>query len=148
MENQSSGIKWGTVVIAGVLMFVIALAITQLSPVVYGFYVGFETRGDMEKINAAVMTLVTSMGYRVFVYVIFAAVGLWRGYVLIKKVSTQLYLQIGIAVLVAAGLLIAFSAVMSGGALTAIMEALVFAILLAGGAFLSTLLKPAKTAHV
>ena len=141
METKSE-IKWTSIVWAGVLMFIIALVITQLIPTVYGFYVGFETRGDMEKVNAAIMALATSLPYRIAIYVIFAAVGLWRGYVLAKKVSTQLYMQIGVAVLVAAALLVAFSAIMSGGALSAIMEALIFAVLLAGGAFLSTLLKP------
>ena len=147
MENQSSGIKWSTVVIAGVVMFIIALLITQLVPTVYGFYVGFSTRGDMEKVNEAIMALGNSMAYRIVMYVIFAAVGLWRGYVLAKKTSTQLYLQIGVAALIAAVLLVAFSAVMSGGALAAMTEGLIFGVLLAGGAFLSTLLNPAKTAQ-
>jgi hypothetical protein len=142
METQQSGIKWSTVVIAGAVMFIIALVITQLVPTAYGFYVGFSTRGDMVKVNEALMALGTSMPYRIFMYAIFAAVGLWRGYVLAKTISTQVYMQIGVAVLVAAVLLLTFYFVMSGGAITAIMEGLIFALLLAGGAFLSTLLKP------
>ena len=146
METQG-GIKWRAVVWAGLLMFIIPLLISFLVPTIYGTYVGFSTRGDMEQVNAAVQGLGSSIVYRIIMYAIFAAVALWRGYVLLKKVTSQQLLHVGIAVVIAAVLVFAYFIIVSGGALGALMDALIFSVLLAGGAYLSTLLKPTQTAQ-
>ena len=147
METQPNRIKWKSVVWAAVLMFIIPMLISFLIPAVYATYVGFSTRGDPAQINAAVQSVGNSILYRVILYAVFAAVALWRSYVLVKKVVTQHLLHIGIAVLIAAVLVLAFYIIMSQGALSAIVEALIFSVLIAGGAYLGTLLKPTKAAQ-
>ncbi len=145
METQTGGIKWTTVVWAAVLMFIIPILVVMLIPTIYATYVGFSSRGDPTQINAAVQSIGTSMLYKIVVYVAFAAVALWRSYVLLKKVAAQPLLHVGIAVAIAAVLVIIFYAIMGQGAMGAIVEAIVFSVLMAGGAFLGSLLKP-KTA--
>src|SRR3990172_1610140 len=108
METQPSGIRWRWVVWAGLLMFIIPLVISILIPTLYGTYVGFSTRGDMEKVNAAIQGLGSSIVYQVFMYAVFAAVALWRSSVLVKKVATQHLLHVGIAVVIAAVLVFAY----------------------------------------
>ncbi len=147
METQPSGIKWTSVVWSAVLMFIIPMLASFLIPAVYATYVGFSTRGDPAQINAAVQSIGNSILFRIILYAVFAAVALWRSYVLAKKVASQLLLHIGIAVVIAAVLVLAFYILMSQGALGAIMEALIFSVLMAGGAYLGTLLKPTKTAQ-
>ncbi len=148
METQQSGIKWSAIVRAAVLMFIIPLVISILIPTLYATYVGFSTRGDMAQVNAAVQSLGSSIVYQVIVYAVFAAVALWRSYVLVKKVASQHLLHVGIAVLVAVLLVFAYYMAMSQGNLAAIfVQVLIIALMLAGGAFLGTLLKPSQSAQ-
>jgi hypothetical protein len=82
------------------------------------------------------------------VYAAYATVALWRSYVLVKKVAAQHLLHVGIAVVIAAALVFAYYITGSQGALGAVWdEVLIIAIMLAGGAYLGTLLKPSKTAQ-
>ena len=148
METQQSGIKWRSVVWAAVLMFIIPFLISFLIVAIYPTYVGFSTRGDPAQINAAIQAVGSSIVYKVIVYAAYAAVALWRSYVLVKKVAAQHLLHVGIAVVIAAVLVFAYYITGSQGALGAIWnEVLIITIMLAGGAYLGTLLKPSKTAQ-
>ena len=148
METRQSGIKWTTVVWAGLLMFIIPVLVGILIPTVYGFYIGFSTRGDMAQVNAGVQGLGSSILYQVLMYAVFAAVALWRIYVLVKKVTERRLLHAGIAVLIAALLVLAYYITASQGALAAVWdEVLIIAVMIAGGGYLGTLLKPSQTAQ-
>ena len=148
METQQGGIKWTTVVWAALLMFILPILISMIIPTVYGFYVGFSTRGDMAQVNAAIQGLGSSIFYQVLVYAAFAAVSLWRIYVLVKKVTDRRLLHAGIAVVIAALLVFAYYITASQGALAAVWdEVLIIAVMLAGGGYLGTLLKPGQTAQ-
>ncbi len=141
----SSGIKWTSVVWAGLLMFVIPILILFLIPTLYATYVGFSTRGDMAQINAAIQALGSSLVFQVFMYGVFAAVALWRSSVLMKKIAAQHLLHIGIAVVVAAVLVLAYYITASGGAVAAVWDdVLIITVMIAGGAFLGSMLKPSK----
>ncbi len=146
METGQPGIKWTSVVWAAFLMFFIPILLYLLLPTLYATYVGFASRGDPAQINAAVQAVGTSLAYKVIVYAVFAAVALWRAFVLAKKVGAKRLLNIGIAVALAAVLVIVFFIAVSQGAAGAIVEAIIFSVLMAGGAFLGSLLKPAAPA--
>ncbi len=143
MESGQRGLKWTSIVWAGFLMFFIPVLVYLLVPTLYATYIGFSSRGDPAQINAAVQTIGTSLVYRVIVYAAFGAVALWRSYVLAKKVAAQRWLHIGLAVALAVVLVLVLFVVMSQGAMGAVVEALIFSGLMAGGAYLGSLLKPA-----
>ncbi len=147
METGRMGIKWNSVVWAAFLMFLIPMLVYLLVPTLYATYIGFSSRGDPAQISAAVQTIGTSMFYKILVYAVFAAVALWRSYVLLKKVTAQRLLHIGIAVAIAAVLVVVVFIALSQGALGAVVEAIIFSLLMAGGAFLGSLLKPSATAQ-
>ena len=148
METQSNEIKWTSVVWAALLMVVIPIVILILIQAIYPTYVGFATRGDPEQINAAIQAVGTSIVFQVIVYAVFAAVALWRAYVLVKKVPAQILLHVGSAVVIAAVLVFAWYFAGSGGAFASIWDdVLIIAIMLAGGAYLGTLLKPSQAAQ-
>ncbi len=142
METGHTGIKWSAVIWAAFLMFLIPMLVYLLVPTLYATYVGFSSRGDPAQINAAVQTIGTSMFYKILVYAVFASIALWRSYVLLKKVTTQRLLHIAIAVVIAALLVIVVFIALSQGAVGALVEAIIFSLLMAGGAFLGSLLKP------
>ncbi len=148
METQSTEIKWTSIVWAAVLMFIIPIGILILTQAIYPTYVGFSTRGDPAQINAAIQAVGSSIVFQVIVYAVFAAVALWRSFVLVKKVPARILLHVGIAVMIAAVLVFAWYFAGSGGALVSIWDdVLIIVIMLAGGAYLGTLLKPSKTAQ-
>ncbi len=148
METQTSEIKWTSIVWAALLMFVIPILILILIQAIYPTYVGFSSRGDPAQINAAIQAIGNSIVFQVIVYAVFAVVALWRSYVLVKKVPTRILLHVGIAVVIAAVLVFAWYFAGSGGTLASIWDdVLIIAIMLAGGAYLGTLLKPSKPAQ-
>ncbi len=148
MENQD-GIKWPTIIWAALLMFILPMLVIFLVPTIVGVYVGFSTQGDMAQVNAAVQSVGTSLVYQIVVYVLFALVALWRGYVLAKKVAGQLLLQLGIAVLLTVLLVAAYFMIGSAGNLAAVWdEILIIAVMVLGGAYLGSLLKPSQAATV
>lgn len=148
METQQSEIKWTSIVWAALLMFVIPILILILIQAIYPTYVGFSTRGDPAQINAAIQAVGSSIVFQVIVYAVFAAVALWRSFVLVKKVPARILLHVGIAVVIAAGLVFAWYFAGSGGAFLSIWDdVLIIAIMLAGGAYLGTLLKPSQAAQ-
>ncbi len=148
METQSTEIKWTSIVWAAVLMFIIPIGILILIQAIYPTYVGFSTRGDPAQINAAIQAVGSSMLVQVIVYIVFAAVALWRSSVLVKKVPARILLHVGVAVVIAAVLVFGYYMAGSGGAFLSIWDdVLIIAIMLAGGAYLGTLLKPSQPAQ-
>ncbi len=148
MEEEKRGMKWTSIVWAALLMFAIPVLAYVLIPAVYATYVGFSSRGDQAQINAAVQTVGSSTAYRIAVYVIFAAVGLWRAYVLFKKAPARGRLHVVLAVVIAAILVVALFMVLGQGSTGALVDALILSLLIAGGAFLGSLLRPAAPAAV
>ncbi len=145
METHS-GIKWTTVIWAALLMFILPMLVIFLIPAIYGTYIGFSTQGDMAKVNAGLQSLGSSLIYQIVVYIVFALGALWRGYVLAKKVAGQLLLQLGIAVLLTVLLVAAYFMIGSAGNVAAVWdEILIIAVMVLGGAYLGSLLKPSKT---
>ncbi len=145
MESQN-GINWKAVLWAAVLMFVLPMIVIFLIPTIYGTYIGFSTRGDMNQVNAGVQSLGSSLAYQVAVYVIFALVALWRGYVLAKKVPGQFLMHLGIAVLFTT-ILVAAYFVLGSGNITAVWDViLIILLMIAAGGYLGSLFKTSQAA--
>ncbi len=146
METRNE-IKWTAIVWAALLMFVLPMLVIFLVPTIYGTYIGFSTQGDMAKVNAGLQSLGSSLIYQIVVYIVFALGALWRGYVLAKKLASRLLLQLGLAVLFTVLLVAAYFLIGSAGNLTAVWhDILIIAVMVLGGAYLGSLLKPSQAA--
>lgn len=76
-RNQS--FPWGAVIWSSVLMALIPIGVAFAVSVGYGVIVGFQTRGDPEAINAAVVALGSAAWYLALPRVLLAIVAFWRG---------------------------------------------------------------------
>ncbi len=148
MESQN-GINWKAVLWAAVLMFVLPMIVIFLIPTIYGTYIGFSTRGDMNQVNAAVQALGSSLFYQVTVYVIFALVALWRGYILAKQVPGHFLAHLAISVALVALLVAGYFVLGSAGNIAAVWDdILIILLMVAAGGYLGSLFRPSQAAAV
>jgi hypothetical protein len=71
--------NWRGVLWSAVLIFLIPFILYELFGLVYGLYVGFQVRGDPERIAEGFSALNASPLYHALPYVLTAAVAFWRG---------------------------------------------------------------------
>lgn len=96
-RNQS--FPWGAVIWSSVLMVIIPIGVTLAVSVGYGVVVGFQTRGDPEAINAAVMALASAAWYQALPKVLLAIVAFWRGARLARLLTPAMPAVVSAAVL-------------------------------------------------
>ncbi|MFQ5575493.1 MAG: hypothetical protein ACE5G8_00745 [Anaerolineae bacterium] len=95
--NEEQTIKWGAIIWSAILIFVLSTLLASAAPAVYGTYIGFQTRGDMELVNAGVANLTGSTFFGIYFFAALALIAFWRGAVLAKKVAYRLNLHTGLA---------------------------------------------------
>jgi uncharacterized membrane protein YedE/YeeE len=89
--------NWISVVWSAILIFVLANILASAVPIIYGIYLGFQSQGDMDLVNEGVAAITNSPISAVYIFIVLALIALWRGYVLAKKVDTQISLHAGLA---------------------------------------------------
>lgn len=136
---EEKTIKWTAIIWGAILIFIISTLLTAVVPTVYGTYIGFQTRGDMELVNEGVARVTGSVFFALYVYLSLALVALWRGFILAQKVTARLGLHIGLAAGLAflLPLLVGF---ILGQDIAALPELLFYALALFGGAYLGAYL--------
>lgn len=144
MLNEERTFEWKAVVWAAILIFVLSILLMQLVPVVYGTYIGFQTRGDTELINEGVAGLVRSPFFIAYVYLSLAIVAWWRGAVLAGKVIDRIGLHVGIAAGLAVLAALALELVLSDSG-PEIVDFLLRVVATFGGAYLGAFLVSRKT---
>jgi hypothetical protein len=90
--------QWKPVLWAAILIFVLSSLLVSAVPAVYGTYIGFQTRGDMELVNAGVESVIQSSFFPLYYHLVLAAIGLWQGSVLAKKAKNRVGWHVGAAV--------------------------------------------------
>jgi hypothetical protein len=135
--------QWKSVIWTAIVIFVLSYVLIAVPPTLYGTYIGFQTRGDMELVNLGVENLQSSPAFALYFYLVLAGISLWRGFVLTRKVFARVVLHVGVAGAIAAvlPLILAFVA---GGGLSVEWGLQVVAIL--GGIYLGTYLLQRKSA--
>lgn len=101
MTQQQNMINWKAVLWSAALIFGIPALYNSIVLSGYGLYVGFQTRGDSELIQAGIQTLLGSLIFQATFYVVMVAVAFWRSRILMQQKSRQATTEIGIAVALA-----------------------------------------------
>ena len=143
---EERAFQWKPVLWAAVVIFVLSTVLVSLVSAIYGTYIGFQTRGDMELVNLGVESLVRSPAFAIYAYLTLAGISLWRGFVLARKVSTRMVWHAGIAGAIAAllPLLLAFVA----GEDLALIEWGSQAVVIVGGIYLGIYFGQRKAALI
>lgn len=79
-----SKIEWKTVVPAGLIIWFLALLANIIIGFGYSFFVGFQSRGDMEAVQAASLAFTTSILFKIIMWLILGLLTFWRA----RKVAT------------------------------------------------------------
>ena len=124
MEQATRGLAWKAIVIALVVTIVLWLAFSTLVTISYGLYVGFQTRGDSDAINAQLALFTRSMPYILLSAVALGGLIFWRGTVM-ARTSASSFPSMALVVILA---------VVTGATLGRVAGGLPFAPLLAQGA--------------
>ncbi len=106
--STESTFNWKAILISAGLIFVLPALYSTLVLSGYGFYIGFQTRGDSELIEAGIQTLNSSLIFQISLYGLMAAVALWQSQVLAKKVGDRAMTHTVIAIAIAVMIHIAF----------------------------------------
>ena len=143
---EERAFQWKPVLWAATVIFVLSNVLVRMVPTIYGIYIGFQSRGDMELVNLGVESLVRSPAFAIYFYLVPAGISLWRGFVLAREVPTRVGLHLGVAGTIAAvlPLLLAFVA---GDGLT-LIDLGSRAITIFGGIYLGAYLGQRQTAVV
>jgi hypothetical protein len=106
MKTQyKQNFPWGAVIWSSVLMIIIPLGAAIAISVGYGVVVGFQTRGDPEAINTAVMSLSGAVWYQALPKILLAAVAFWRGMRLAHSSASATLPVVSAAILALIGLI-------------------------------------------
>jgi len=138
--------QWKPVLWAAIVIFVLSNVLVSLVPAIYGTYIGFQTRGDMELVNLGVASLISSPMFAIYFYLVLAGISLWRGFVLARKVSARVILHAGVAGAIAVVLPVILAFVAGDGLTLIEWGAQVAAIF--GGIYLGAYLGQHKSAVV
>ncbi|MDW8144884.1 MAG: hypothetical protein RMJ48_01065 [Roseiflexaceae bacterium] len=87
IAQRNQAFPWGAVIWSSILMALIPIGIAFAVSVGYGVIVGFQTRGDPEAINAAIVALGSAAWYLALPRVLLAIVAFWRGMRLARLVT-------------------------------------------------------------
>lgn len=87
IAQRNRSFPWGAVIWSSILMVIIPLGAMLAVSVGYGLVVGFQTRGDPEAINAAIIALAGAAWYQALPKVLLAIVAFWRGMRLARRVT-------------------------------------------------------------
>ncbi len=104
MTQHKQTFPWGAVIWSSVLMVIIPLGAAIAISVGYGVVVGFQTRGDPEAINTAVMSLSGAVWYQALPKILLAAVAFWRGMRLAHSSASATLPVVSAAILALIGL--------------------------------------------
>jgi hypothetical protein len=107
--------QWKSVIWTAIVIFVLSYVLIAVPPTLYGTYIGFQTRGDMELVNLGVENLQSSPAFALYFYLVLAGISLWRGFVLARKVSARVVLHVGVAGAIAAVLPLILAFVVGDG---------------------------------
>ena len=128
---KEQGFQWQPVIWGAILIFVLSNLLVSALPAIYGTVIGFQTRGDMELVNAGVNSLIQSVWFATYFYLVLAGISLWRGFALAKKVHERVNLHAAAtgAIAVVLPLILAFAA---GDGLTLVEWGLQIVAIMAG----------------
>lgn len=142
MEERT--FQWKSVIWAAIVIFVLSNVLVSALPAIYGTYIGFQTRGDMELVNAGIESLLHSPGFVAYFYLCIAGIALWRGYVLARKVLERVHWHAGVAGAIAVVLPLILAFVAGDG--LSLVEWGLQAVAIIGGIYLGAYLLQWKSA--
>lgn len=96
-----SDLKWGRIIVAVLFIGIVSWFLTLIIANAYGFYVGFETRGDMEAIQEQMGAFASSTPFLIIEFLSLALFAIWQARKITLSTGSQAFMHIGIAVLVA-----------------------------------------------
>jgi len=105
---NTQGINWKAVILSGIILIVLSTILNTLIGMAYGFYVGFQTRGDQDAITQQVGQFSRSAPFLFISALVLGALIFWRGRSFVRAAVSQplLSLIIVIAITVSAGVAI------------------------------------------
>jgi hypothetical protein len=98
MVDEEQSLHWKSILWSAFLMMVLPILYNIIATIVYGFVVGFQSRGDQEIIAERQLAFVASAAYQWSIYLVTALVILWRSYKLARKSPNRPEINVAIAV--------------------------------------------------
>lgn len=134
MEEERT-FQWGAIIVPAIVIFVLAYLVGNfLIGAIYPTIVGFQTRGDSEAIQKAIMELQTSpIMFVVAMILLPALVAFWRGRALAGKVEYRPDLHGAAAGALAAVIMFIINLLLSGFNFVSSLLPLVMWLIFAGG---------------
>lgn len=83
METTTQELNWRAIIISVVIILALSTVINVVATMAYGFYVGFQTRGDSAVIATQLASFIRSIPYVLLIASLNGLLIFWRGRVLL-----------------------------------------------------------------